>query len=202
MIKLRQAVVVEGKYDKIKLVSVIDAVIIETNGYGVFKDAEKLALIRYYAEKTGIIIMTDADSAGFRIRNFLKGAVNSGNIINVYVPDIFGKEKRKTRPSCEGKIGVEGMTRQVILEALEKAGISAADTSGTSADRISRADLFELGLSGCAGSSFLRRRLLKKLELPELLSTSAMLDVLNTIMDRTELEEMMQTIQDDEKGDE
>lgn len=201
MIKLKQAVVVEGKYDKIKLVSIIDAVIIETNGYGIFKDKEKLSLIRYYAKKTGIIIMTDSDSAGFKIRNFLKGAVPDGNIINVYIPDIFGKEKRKIKPSCEGKLGVEGVDKKIILNALEKAGVSA-DSSEINKDKINKTDLFELGLSGRNNSSFIRRKLLKKLELPELLSASAMLDVLNTMMNKDELEKFVQTIEYNEKGDE
>ena len=125
MLKIKQAVVVEGKYDKIKLSSIIDGVIIVTNGYGIFKDKETLELIRYYARKTGIIILTDSDSAGFRIRGYLKGAVSSGKITNVYIPDIFGKEKRKSAPGKEGKLGVEGIKKQLIIEAFEKAGINA-----------------------------------------------------------------------------
>ena len=110
MLKVKQAVIVEGKYDKIKLDSIIDGVIVQTNGYSIFKDKEKLALIRFYAEKTGIIILTDSDSAGFKIRNYLKGAIPDGKIINVYIPDIFGKERRKLKPSAEGKLGVEGVS--------------------------------------------------------------------------------------------
>ncbi len=200
MIKLKQAVVVEGKYDKIKLSSIIDAVIIETNGYRIFKDREKLELIRYYAMKTGIIIMTDSDSAGFKIRNFIKGAVTEGNIINVYIPDIFGKEKRKEKPSCEGKIGVEGMNKVIIFRSLEQAGVMNCEET-ESCDKISKTDLFELGLSGRMNSSEMRRTLLKKLELPQLLSASSMLDVLNTMMNKAELEELMMTIDKDcERG--
>ena len=202
MIRLKQAVVVEGKYDKIKLSSLIDAVIIQTNGYGIFKDSDKLALIRYYAAKTGIIIMTDSDSAGFKIRNFIKGAVNKNDtVINVYIPDIFGKEKRKLKPSCEGKLGVEGVDKKIILEALEKAGV-CAESSADNKDKITKTDLFELGLSGGRNSSLMRKKLLVKLSLPELLSASAMLDILNTMMDKNELEEIVRTIGEIDKGDE
>lgn len=200
MIRLKQAVVVEGKYDKIKLSSLIDAVIIQTNGYGIFKDSDKLALIRYYAAKTGIIIMTDSDSAGFKIRNFIKGAVNKNDtVINVYIPDIFGKEKRKLKPSCEGKLGVEGVDKKIILEALEKAGV-CAENSVNNTDKITKTDLFELGLSGGRNSSLMRKKLLVKLSLPELLSASAMLDILNTMMDKNELEEIVRTIGEIDKG--
>lgn len=202
MIKLKQAVVVEGKYDKIKLSSLIDAVIIQTNGYGIFKDSDKLALIRYYAAKTGIIIMTDSDSAGFKIRNFIKGAVDKNDtVINVYIPDIFGKEKRKLKPSCEGKLGVEGVDKEIILEALAKAGV-CAESSDNNSEKINKTDLFELGLSGGKNSSLLRKKLLAQLQLPELLSASAMLDVLNTMMDKEKLAEIVRTIGEINKGDE
>ncbi|HCR73704.1 MAG TPA: DUF4093 domain-containing protein, partial [Ruminococcus sp.] len=198
MIRLKQAVVVEGKYDKIKLSSLIYAVIIQTNGYGIFKDSDKLALIRYYAAKTGIIIMTDSDSAGFKIRNFIKGAVNKNDtVINVYIPDIFGKEKRKVKPSCEGKLGVEGVDKKIILDALEKAGV-CAENSVSNKDKITKTDLFELGLSGGRNSSLMRKKLLVKLSLPELLSASAMIDILNTMMDKNELAEIVRTVN---KGD-
>ena len=202
MIKLKQAVVVEGKYEKIKLSSLIDAVIIQTNGYGIFKDSDKLALIRYYAAKTGIIIMTDSDSAGFKIRNFIKGAVDKNDtVINVYIPDIFGKEKRKLKPSCEGKLGVEGVDKEIILEALAKAGV-CAESSDNNSEKINKTDLFELGLSGGKNSSLLRKKLLAQLQLPELLSASAMLDVLNTMMDKEKLAEIVRTIGEINKGDE
>ena len=189
MIKLEQAVIVEGKYDKIKLSSIIDAVIITTNGFNIFKDTEKLELIRYYAEKTGIIIMTDSDSAGFIIRNHIKGAVKKGTIINVYIPDIMGKEKRKLKPSAEGKLGVEGVEKKIILEALEKAGVTAS--AGEEREKITKTDLFTLGLSGGRNSSDLRKKLLEYLKLPSLLSPNSMLEVLNTMMSPEELEEIM-----------
>ncbi len=192
MIKLEQAVIVEGKYDKIKLSSIIDAVIITTNGFNIFKDTEKLELIRYYAEKTGIIIMTDSDSAGFIIRNHIKGAVKKGTIINVYIPDIMGKEKRKLKPSAEGKLGVEGVEKKIILEVLEKAGVTAS--AGEEREKITKTDLFTLGLSGGKNSSELRKKLLEYLKLPSLLSPNSMLEVLNTMMSPEELEEIMRRI--------
>lgn len=123
MIKINEAIIVEGKYDKIKLSSIVDAVIIVTNGFGIFRDREKLELIRYYAQKTGIIILTDSDSAGRKIRGYIKGAVKNGRIINVYIPDVFGKEKRKEKPSAEGKLGVEGIDVKTLVSAFEKSGV-------------------------------------------------------------------------------
>ncbi|HOO06571.1 MAG TPA: toprim domain-containing protein [Ruminococcus sp.] len=146
MIKIDEAIIVEGKYDKIKLSSAVDAVIIPTNGFRIFKDPEKLSLIRYYAEKTGIVILTDSDSAGRKIRGYLRGAVNCGRIVNVYIPDIFGKEKRKAKPSAEGKLGVEGIDVPTLLAAFEKAGVTAG--SSTRPSDITKVTLFELGLSG------------------------------------------------------
>lgn len=177
------AVIVEGKYDKIKLSSVIDAVIIPTNGFRVFKDKEKMELIRYYASGAGIIILTDSDSAGFKIRNYIKGSVGNARIFNVYIPDIYGKERRKTEYSKEGKLGVEGMNEDVLIEAFNKSGI---DFSGEPRRRrdITKMDLFEDGLSGGANSSEKRAELLKLLGLPELLTANAMLEVLNAMLTR------------------
>ncbi len=191
MIKLKQAVVVEGKYDKITLSSIIDAVIIVTNGFGIFKDKEKLELIKFYAKSTGIIIMTDSDRAGFVIRNHIKGAVKNGKIQNVYIPDIMGKEKRKIKPSAEGKLGVEGMNREIIVKALEKAGITADETEKNKDKLITKTDLYMLGLSGGQDSSNLRRKLLEHLSLPSLLSANSMLEVLNTMMDIEKLNSLM-----------
>lgn len=177
------AVIVEGKYDKIKLSSVIDAVIIPTNGFRVFKDKEKMALIRYYASGAGIIILTDSDSAGFKIRNYIKGAVGNAKIFNVYIPDIYGKERRKTAYSKEGKLGVEGMDEAVLIEAFGKSGIDFSSEPCRRTD-ITKLDLFEDGLSGGANSSQKRAELLKMLGLPELLTANAMLEVLNTMLTR------------------
>ncbi|MCM1506857.1 MAG: DUF4093 domain-containing protein [Ruminococcus flavefaciens] len=189
MLKINEAIIVEGKYDKIKLSSVVDGVIIVTNGFRIFKDAEKLALIRYYAEKTGIIILTDSDSAGRKIRGYIKGAVKKGRIINVYIPDIFGKEKRKEKPSAEGKLGVEGIDVETLVSAFEKSRVCASES--TRRNDITKATLYELGLSGGKDSSYLREKLQKSLGLPSLMSASSLLEVLNTMMDSRELSEYM-----------
>lgn len=160
MIKIEQAIIVEGKYDKIKVSSFIDAVIIVTNGFGIFTDREKLELIRFYAMKTGIVILTDSDKAGFAIRNHIKGAVRNGKIYNVYIPDIMGKEKRKVKPSAEGKLGVEGVEKNIILKAFEKAGILTSECEKDDTQKITKTDLYLMGLSGgktalCYESDFL-----------------------------------------------
>lgn len=191
MIHIEQAIVVEGKYDKIKLSSIIDGVIITTNGFSVLKNKEKLDLIRYYAKNRGIIILTDSDSAGFKIRSYLKGAVNEGNIINVYIPDVFGKEKRKNAPSKEGKLGVEGIDCDILLDAFKKAGVIMSEKSDTLiTEKITVADLYELGLSGGSNSSEKRKLILKELKMPELLSASAMLEAVNTMMSKEEFCEL------------
>lgn len=194
MIKIEQAIIVEGKYDKIKISSIIDAVVIVTNGFGIFKDREKLELIRFYAENTGIIILTDSDRAGFVIRNHIKGAVKNGKIYNVYIPDIMGKERRKVKPSAEGKLGVEGIEKDIILKAFENAGILASECEKDESQRITKTDLYMLGLSGGQNSAELRRTLLKYLKLPSLLTANSMLEVLNTMMNRSRLEEIMSEI--------
>lgn len=190
MIHLDQAIIVEGKYDKIKLSSIIDAVIIVTNGYGIFKDEEKLAIIRHYASTTGVIIVTDSDSAGFKIRNYLKGAIGGGKVINVYIPDVMGKEKRKIKPSKEGKLGVEGISKEMILEAFKKSGVVFSEKV-KKAGEITRIDLYEDGLFGGENSSAKRAALLKKLGLPSLLSTSGLLEILNSMMDVEEYKKIV-----------
>lgn len=189
MLKIKEAVIVEGKYDKIKLSSVVDTVIITTEGFRIFKNPEKLSLIRYYAEKTGIIILTDSDSAGFKIRGFLKGAVNKGRIINIYIPDIFGKEKRKEKASAEGKLGVEGIPVKIISDAFRKAGISSSDESKK--NDITSVTFFELGLSGKPESKSKRIKLQKYLGLPELMSASSLMEILNTMYTANELKEII-----------
>ena len=185
MLHLEQAVIVEGKYDKIKLSSVVDAVIITTNGFSVIKDKEKLEIIRFFAKNKGIIFLTDSDSAGFKIRNFLKGAISDGKITNVYIPDIFGKEKRKAVPSKEGKIGVEGIDTQILLEAFRKAGVISTEADSRR-EPVTKLDLFEVGLSGGNNSAEKRSELLKYLGMPELMTTNAMLEIINTMMSRDE----------------
>lgn len=195
MIKINEAIIVEGKYDKIKLASVIDAVIIVTNGFGIFKDREKLELIRYYAKKTGIIILTDSDSAGRKIRGYIKGAVKNGSVRNVHIPDIFGKEKRKTKASAEGKLGVEGVEVGIILEAFEKAGITASENALPR--DITKLTLYELGLSGGTDSSLLRKKLQLLLGLPSLMSVASLIEVLNTMMTAEELSRKMKALEEE-----
>ena len=174
MIRIKGAIVVEGKYDKIKLGGIVDGTVITTDGFGVFRSEEKRALIRRYAENGGITVLTDSDAAGFKIRGYIKGIVPRGEVRCAY---IYGKERRKRRPSAEGKIGVEGVGAEIIIKALYDAG--AVDDGRPPLKKITRADLFDDGLFGQRDSSEKRAGLLKKLGLPERLSTSGLLDVLN-----------------------
>lgn len=191
LIKLKQTVIVEGKYDKITLENIIDALIIKTDGFAIFKDKAKCDLIRKTALKNGIIVMTDSDSAGSVIRGYIKKIVGNCEIINVYVPNIKGKEKRKTAPSKEGFLGVEGMSEEVILKALEKSGV-LAQTNVQKREKITKTDMFCFGLSGNENSAENRKKLLKELELPENLSPNAMLDILNNFYSKEEFYEVMQ----------
>ncbi len=186
MIKLKQAVIVEGKYDKIRLNSLIDATIITTEGFGVFRDSEKKELIRLLAKKRGIIILTDSDMAGFKIRSYIKGLVKEGKITNVYIPDIFGKERRKSVPSKEGKLGVEGMPENALKQAFQKAGISFDEENfpPPNPEPITKSDFFDLGLTGTPNSSEKRCKLKKKLNLPERLSTNSLLEIVNIMYKR------------------
>jgi ribonuclease M5 len=174
-------VIVEGKYDKIKLSSIIDAVIIETGGFSIFKDKEQLELIRKLAMTKGVIIITDSDGAGFIIRNFLSGALPKDRVRHVYMPDIFGKERRKAEPSKEGKIGVEGISKEIIIKSLERAGVLFNETSKPT-KRITKLDLYEDGFAGGVGSLEKRRKLLSRLGLPARLSSNMLVDVLNAMM--------------------
>lgn len=188
MEKIREVILVEGRYDKNALSQVVDATIVETNGFAIFKDKEKLDFFRMLAQKRGLIILTDSDGAGFVIRNHLKSAIPKDRLKQAYIPDVYGKEKRKRIGGKEGKIGVEGMKPQVLLDALRAAGATFEGDAECDAERepILKADLFEKGLSGGAGSSEKRAALLKKLNLPSHLTANAMLDVLNLLMTREE----------------
>lgn len=185
---IREAVVVEGRYDKNAVSQVVDTVVVETEGFGIFTDAEKIKLIRLLAEKRGVIVLTDPDSAGFLIRNRLKGALKGVQVKEAYIPDIPGKERRKSAPSREGKLGVEGVPPEVILDALRRAGATFEDEEKAPLERgsITKADLFELGLTG-PGSREKRSELIRRLDLPERITTNALLEVLNTVMDKEEL---------------
>lgn len=185
MHSVKEVIVVEGRYDKNTLSQIVDAVIIETSGFGIFNDKEKRDLLRLMAEKRGLIVLTDSDGAGFLIRNYIKGCVAPELVKHAYIPDIYGKERRKSKASREGKLGVEGMKPQVLLEALIRAG-ATIDDSAYSENRqsISKADMYTKGLSGRQGSAELRKSLLNKLGLPERLTADGLLDVLNATMDR------------------
>ncbi|MCL2033701.1 MAG: DUF4093 domain-containing protein [Oscillospiraceae bacterium] len=186
-IKLTQAVIVEGKYDKIKLEVLIDGLILTTNGFRIFKDKEMQKLIRTLAKTCGIVVLTDSDAAGFQIRAMLSGIVWEGEIINVYIPDILGKERRKRKPSAEGKLGVEGMESAVLRQAFERAGIAAnLKKKKETGDEITRMDLYEDGLCGGDNSAFLRRELYAKLGLPSRISTRAAIPLLNHVLTRDE----------------
>lgn len=187
MIRLEQPVIVEGKYDKITLENVIEALIIPTDGFAIFKDKEKCAMIRRIAAPKGIVIMTDSDAAGGVIRAYLKKIVGDAEIFNVYIPQLKGKEKRKASASKEGFLGVEGMTPQVLREALAKSGVHKPLTGERR--RVTKTDFFVFGLSGRPDSAARRRSFLKFLSLPESLSSSAMLDVVNNMFEYNEFKE-------------
>ena len=187
MHSVREVIVVEGRYDKNALSQVVDAVIIETSGFGIFNDAEKRKLLQTMAEVRGLIVLTDSDGAGFVIRNYIKGCVDPRLVKHAYIPDIYGKERRKSAPSREGKLGVEGMKPQVLLDALIRAGATFDDEENKkTAPRISKADMYARGLSGREGSAEKRAQLIKQLGLPERLTADGLLDVLNATMSREE----------------
>ena len=187
MQSVKEVIVVEGRYDKNALRQVVDAVVIETAGFGIFNDTQKQKLLRKMAEARGLIILTDPDGAGFVIRNFIKSCVPPERLKQAYVPDIRGKEKRKAKPSREGKLGVEGMRAEILLEALRRAGATFEDTqSCRTGQMITKADLYRLGLSGRENSAKKRSELIRELDLPEHLSADALLDVLNATMSREE----------------
>ena len=192
MIRIAEAIVVEGRYDKNTLSQIVDAPILETSGFGIMKDKQQLELLRKVAKKRGLIVFTDSDGAGFVIRNYLKGAIPAEHLKHAYIPDIPGKEKRKTAPGKEGKLGVEGMTPEIIADALRRAGATVEGESATrTVGNITKQDLMELGLSGGANSSQLRLSLLEKLDLPAHMSSNAMLQALNLLMDLEELKKLL-----------
>lgn len=198
MVKVKEAILVEGRYDKNTLSQIVDAPILETDGFGIFKDKQKLALLRRVAQARGLIVFTDSDGAGFVIRNHIKSAIPAKYLKHAYIPDIPGKERRKATPGKEGKLGVEGMRPEIILQALRRAGATIEGECSCVSREITKQDLMELGLSGGANASFLRSRLLKKLELPEHMSPNAMLQALNLLYN---LEELTDIVSDLEKND-
>ncbi len=190
-IKIKEAIIVEGKYDKIKLSSIFDTLIIETTGFSIRGDKEKQNLIRKCAKETGIIVFTDSDRAGFLIRNFLNGSVPSENIKHAYIPQIEGKESRKEAPSKDGFLGVEGIDREILIKAVLCAAPKIVNSNGK---KITKSDFYALGLSGKENSNEKRKALKKKLELPENLSSSALLQTLNKLMSYEEFEKLINSI--------
>ena len=194
MIKVKEAIVVEGRYDKNTLSQVVDAPIFQTNGFSVMHDKELLQMLRRVAQVRGLIVFTDSDGAGFVIRNHLKSAIPGELLKHAYIPDIYGKERRKSAPGKEGKLGVEGMTPAVILDCLRRAGATMDDIATCSAGQITKQDMMELGLSGGKDSSAKRKRLLRHMQLPEHMSSNAMLQAVNLLYTKEELAELVNNI--------
>ena len=195
MVKIKEAILVEGRYDKNTLSKIVDAPILETNGFGIFKDKKQMALLRQVAEKRGLIVFTDADGAGFVIRNHVKSAIPGKFLKHAYTPDIFGKERRKDKAGKEGKLGVEGMKPEIILEALRKAGATIEGEAVPEHQSITKQDMMELGLSGGADASAKRLALLKKLNLPEHMSANALLQALNLLYTIEELTTIVENLE-------
>lgn len=191
MIKLAQAIVVEGKYDKIKLDQIFDSVVVCTNGFGVFSDREKLDYIRRLAKEKGIIIFTDSDGAGLVIRNYLKGAVTEGNVYHAYIPEVAGKEKRKKVPGKAGLLGVEGIDDQSIIKAIMSCG---AEENASKGEKVTKSDLYFLGLSGGKGSAEKRKKLIKEMGLPSNISSNALIDAINAFYEKRQFIEIAGTL--------
>lgn len=194
MVKIREAILVEGRYDKNTLAQIVDAPILETAGFGIFKDKKQLALLRQIAEKRGLIVFTDPDGAGFVIRNHIKSAIPAQFLKHAYVPDIMGKERRKRAPGKEGKLGVEGMRPEIILGALRKAGATIEGEDSPALPPITKQDMMELGLSGGANAADKRKALLQKLDLPEHMSANALLQAINLLFTLEELQEILRKL--------
>lgn len=197
MVKIREAIVVEGRYDKNTLSQIVDAVVFQTDGFGILNNKEQLALLRRVAEQRGLIVLTDSDGAGFVIRNFLKGAIQPQYLKHAYIPDISGKEKRKSAPGKEGLLGVEGMTPEIILIALTRAGATMEGEAVHTAVAITKQDLVEMGLSGGPNSLQMRKNLLKKLGFPAHMSANAMLQALNLLYTKEELMQILDASQEE-----
>ena len=195
MVKIREAILVEGRYDKNTLSQIVNAPILETSGFGIFKDKQQMALLRRIAEARGLIVFTDSDGAGFVIRNHIKSAIPGKYLKHAYIPDIYGKERRKSAPGKEGKLGVEGMTKEIILDSLRRAGATIEGEEAPASRQITKQDLMELGLSGTPEASNNRLKLLKKLNLPEHMSPNAMLQALNLLYNLEELTTIVESME-------
>ncbi len=194
--RVREAVVVEGRCDKAKLSALIEGTIVETGGFAIFNDRDKMELIRRLAAARGVIILTDSDGAGFLIRSKLCSCLPPEQVKHAYIPDIYGKERRKAKPSKEGKLGVEGMPLETLRDCLIRAGATIEDIPGeTRPPELTKADLFELGLSGGDGSAERRRALQRRLKLPERLSANGFLQALNALYTRRELFDLLKNLE-------
>lgn len=193
MLKLKEVVIVEGKYDKIKLSQILDALIIDVGGFNIFKNKEKVQMIKKLADKNGILILTDSDHAGFMIRNYLNGIIPQGKIKHAYIPDIIGKEKRKKTYSKERKLGVEGVDDKIILDAINKVSLKKEEKTNNIKE-ITKMDFYEDGLSGRDNSSDKRKKMLKKLNLPENLSQNALIKVLNKTISYDEYKRVVEEL--------
>ena len=194
MLKIKEAIVVEGRYDKNTLSQIVDAPILETSGFGIFRDKDQMSLLRRVAEQRGLIVFTDSDGAGFVIRNHIKSAIPGKYLKHAYIPDVYGKEKRKAAPGKEGKLGVEGLPPEILLEALRKAGATIEGEDSPGNKGITKQDLMARGLSGGANAGVKRQRLLKKLGLPERMSANAMLQALNLLYTPEELDLILESL--------
>lgn len=195
MIRIKEAIVVEGRYDKNTLSQIVDAPILETSGFGIFKDKQQMELLRRVAQSRGLIVFTDSDGAGFVIRNHIKSTIPAQYLKHAYTPDIFGKERRKAAPGKEGKLGVEGMTPEVIAEALRRAGATFLDGQQPTRGAITKQDMASLGLSGSKDAAAKRQALLKMLDLPEHMSANALLQALNLLYTLEELTRTVKTLE-------
>jgi ribonuclease M5 len=193
--RVNEIIIVEGRYDKNAVSQVVEGTVIETEGFGIFKDKDKAKWVRELALKRGAVILTDGDGAGFVIRGHLKSILNGVDVKNAYIPDVYGKEKRKSSPSKEGKLGVEAMKPDAIIEALRRSGVSLTENDGApDREEVTKTDFYELGLSGKPNSSELRERLIKRLDLPERLTVSGLLQTVNVLFGRAEFYELMSSI--------
>lgn len=192
MLKIREAIVVEGRYDKNTLSQIVDAPILETSGFSIFKDKEQMSLLRRIAERRGLIVFTDSDGAGFVIRNHIKSAIPGKYLKHAYIPDVYGKEKRKSTPGKEGKLGVEGLSPEILLDSLRRAGATIEGENSPGNKGITKQDLMARGLSGGANASEKRLALLKKLGLPQRMSANAMLQALNLLCSLEELDAILE----------
>ena len=192
MLKIKEAIVVEGRYDKNTLSQIVDAPILETSGFGIFKDKEQMSLLRRVAERRGLIVFTDSDGAGFVIRNHIKSAIPGKYLKHAYIPDVYGKEKRKAAPGKEGKLGVEGLSPEILIDSLRRAGATIEGEDSLGNKGITKQDLMALGLSGGANAGAKRQKLLKRLGLPERMSANAMLQALNLLCSPEELNAILE----------